>query len=181
MVELDIGGGNSLWMEFTEGLANLASAPASPFECVDSTAMVAGKRDDVIKPFESIGLTANRKASDGFFDVLAGINAVVMLDWHYLEVNEPTDQQGAMVKFLQRIGRPGIFGTNFVPRDMAAFVASAKEKKIDTNTEQPIRLMVEVRGTKYTCADIVTINPRATGGARIFVLKPLEYPWKVAA
>ena len=128
-----------------------------------------------------IGLKGNPKASDGYFDVLAGINAIVLLDWHYLEVNEPTDKQGAMTKFLQRMGRPGIFGTNFVPRDMAAFVTMAKQKKIDINTEQPIRLMVEVRGTKYTCADIVTINPRATGGARIFVLKPLQYPWELAA
>ena len=24
-------------------------------------------------------------------------------------------------------------------------------------------------------------NPRATGGARIFVLKPLEYPWDLVA
>ncbi|MGE0736678.1 MAG: VOC family protein [Alphaproteobacteria bacterium] len=179
-VELNIGEKASLWLEFTEGLGNLLSAKETPFECVDSTAMAAAKRSDIMLPFESIGLRANASASDGFFDVLSAINAVVMLDWHYLEVNEPTDEKGVMAGFLKRIGRPGIFGTNLVPVDMAAFVERAKRNKVDTNTEEPIRLMVEVRGKQMTCADIITINPRATGGARIFILKPLEYPWQVA-
>lgn len=181
MVELDIAGKSSFWVEFTEGLDKLVGAPDSEFECVDSTAMVAARRDDLLEPFRSLGLEPDRSASDGYFDVLAGINAVVLLDWHYLEVNEPTKDDGVMVNFLGRIGQAGIFGTNYVPRSMDRFVERAREYKLDTNTEEPILLMVEVHGKQYKCANIITINPRATGGARIFILQPLEYPWQLAA
>jgi hypothetical protein len=177
-VELDIGAG-SLWMEFTEG--KLVADARSRFECVDSTAMVARKRTDIVAPIESVSLPHSKVASDGYFKVLEGINEIIVLDWHYLEVNEPTLEKGVMANFLARMGRPGIFGMNYVPRDMAEFVAAAKQTSLDINTPEPIRLAVEVRGKEYKCADIITINPRATGGARIFILKPLEYPWELVA
>jgi hypothetical protein len=178
--ELDIGTGR-LWMEFTEGLDHLVGDARARFDCVDSTAMVARKRTDIVAPLESVSLPHSQTASDGFFKVLEGINEIIVMDWHYLEVNEPTKDNGVMANFLARMGRPGIFGVNYVPRDIAEFVETAKRFSIDINTPQPIRLMVEVHGKQYGCAEIVTINPRATGGARIFVLKPLEYPWKLVA
>jgi len=179
-VELDIGAG-SLWMEFTEGLDKMASDAGSRFECVDSTAMVARKRSDIIAPIESITLPHSTVAGDGYFKVLEGINDIIVMDWHYLEVNEPTQEKGVMSNFLARMGRPGIFGVNYVPKSMKEFVETAKRLSIDVNTQEPIQLMVEVHGKEYGCAEIITINPRATGGARIFVLKPLEYPWKLVA
>jgi hypothetical protein len=177
-VELDIGAG-SLWMEFTQGLDRLVSQPNSRFECVDSIAMVARKRNDIIEPIESVSLPRSATAGDGYFKVLEGINDVVIMDWHYLEVNEPTQEKGVLANFLARKGRPGIFGINYVPKDMKEFVETAKRLSIDVNTQEPIQLMVEVHGKEYGCAQIITINPRATGGARIFILKPLDYPWKL--
>lgn len=181
VARLSAGNDHNFWIEFTGGLENLAGDSRSSFECVDSTAMVAESRDDLLKPFESIGLLSDKAASDGYFDVLEGINVVVLMDWHYLEINEPTKADGVMTNFLRRLGRPGIFGTNFVPKDMSKFVEVARENQIDTNTEKPILLNVRVRGTEYRCAKIITINPRATGGARIFILEPLEYPWRLVA
>lgn len=179
-VELDISAG-TLWMEFTEGLDRLTSDPNSRFECVDSTAMVAHKRSDIIEPIESISLPHSAVASDGYFRALEGVNEIIVMDWHYLEVNEPTQKSGVMANFLSRMGRAGIFGVNYVPKRMDEFVATAKRLSIDTNTQEPILLMVEVHGKEYQCAEIITVNPRATGGARIFILKPLEYPWKLVA
>jgi hypothetical protein len=101
--------------------------------------------------------------------------------WQASEVAEPTDPKGVMMNFLQRIGHAGIFGINLACDDMDRFLAAARAGKVDTNTEKPILLMVDVRGTQYRCADIITINPRTTGGARIFVLKPFEYPWQLVA
>lgn len=179
-VELDIGAG-SFWMEFTHGLDRLVGYPNSRFECVDSIAMVARKRSDIIAPIESVSLPHSMVAGDGYFKVLEGINDIIVMDWHYLEVNEPTQEKGVMANFLARMGKPGIFGINYVPKDMREFVETARRHSIDVNTQEPIQLMVEVRGKEYGCAQIITINPRATGGARIFVLKPLEYPWKLVA
>lgn len=176
--ELDIGAGR-LWVEFTEGLGRLCGNLNSRFECVDSTAMVASKRSDIVLPLESVSLPHNRVASDGYFKVLEGINEIILMDWHYLEINEPTNESGPMATFLSRMGHPGIFGVNYVPRNMAEFVETAKRLSLSVNTPQPILLKVEVHGKEYRCAEIVTINPRATGGARIFVLTPLEYPWKL--
>jgi hypothetical protein len=181
-VPLNITGGSEFWFEFTEGHANLIASAESAFECVDSTAMVASKRDDLIVPFGSLGLATDERAHDGYFDVLGAINAVVMLEsWHYLEINEPTAPGGIMANFLTRKGRPGIFGVNLVPRDMQGFVEVACRNSVDTNTLEPVLLMVEVRGAHYKCAEIITINPRATGGGRVFILKPLEYPWQLVA
>ena len=143
--------------------------------------MVARKRTDIVAPLESVILPHSTVASDGHFKVLEGINEIIVLDWHYLEVNEPTKEQGVMANFLARMGRPGIFGVNYVPRNMDEFVETAKRLSLDVNTPKPILLMVEVHGTEYKCADIITISPRATGGARIFILKPLEYPWQLVA
>ena len=180
-VELRILDQHGLWLEFTEGHGNLLSAPDSDFLYVDSVAMCAARRSDLLEPLASIGLASDKVASDGYFSVLGTINAVILLGWHYLEVAEPTDQTGVMMNFLQRIGHPGIFGINLACEDMERFVAATRAGKVDTNTEKPVLLMVDVRGKEYRCADIITINPRATGGARIFVLKPFEYPWKLVA
>jgi len=179
-VELDIGSG-SLWMEFTEGLDRLVSDTGSGFECVDSVAMVARSRRDIIEPIESVSLPRNTAAGDGYFKVLDAINDIVVMDWHYLEVNEPTRDKGVMANFLDRMGGPGVFGVNYVPKNMKEFVETAKRFSIDMNTQEPIQLMVEVRGKEYGCAEIITVNPRATGGARVFVLRPLQYPWQLVA
>jgi hypothetical protein len=181
-VQLKVAGGSDIWLEFTEGHKNLIGSVESAFICVDSTAMVAPDRDVLLAPLKSLGLVTDPRADNGDFGVLAAINAVMMLqDWHYLEVNEPTQDDGVMNGLLQRIGHPGIFGTNLVPVDMDAFVRRAKEQGVGTNTEDPILLNVSVGDTTYKCADIVTINPRSTGGARVFVLTPLEYPWQLVA
>ena len=182
MVRLRIGEGDEFFCEFTEDHNNLVSNPESSFICVDSVAMVALKRDDLMVPLQSLGLRTDPRVNDGYFRVLDAINVCAMLgDWHYLEVNEPTKPDGVMGSILTRIGRPGIIGTNYVPKDMKAFVEVARKHKISTNTEEPILLMVGVKDVDYKCAEIITINPRATGGGRIFILRPLEYPWELVA
>jgi hypothetical protein len=60
---------------------------------------------------------------------------------------------------------------------MGAFVDKARQESIETNTSEPIVLRLALRGKEMDCADIITVSPRATGGARLFVLTPREYPW----
>ena len=178
--ELRIAGGTPFWVEFSGDTGRLVGDAGSTVLRVESTAMVAPDRDHFLLPFASMGLEANYAASDCDFPALNGINSAIVLDNHYLEVVAPTGE-GPVGGFLGRIGRPGIFGLNLEPLDMGAFLAAAKADGVAVNTEEPILLKVEVRGVKYDCAHIVTINPRATGGARIFMLSPIDYPWALVA
>ena len=177
--EFRVGAG-SLWVEFTAGLNRVVTSPESDIDCVDSTAFVAASRQDFLAPLNSIGLQATASASNANFKVLGCINTVMMLgDWHYLEVNEPTVSDGVVSKFLSRMGSPGIFGTNFAVRDITVFMEKARSRGLATNTPEPILLQVEVGERTYRCANILTISPRSTGGGRGFILEKLQYPWEL--
>jgi hypothetical protein len=175
-VEMSTGGQDTLWVEFVPAAAPPVGHPQSAFSRVESTAMVAPTREALLGPFRELGLDPDAKVSGAYFEVLAAANSVLTLGWHYLEVNEPTGE-GAMAGFLKRLGRPGIFGLNLEPVDMGAFVNTAHQESIETNTPTPIVLRLELHGTQMDCADIITVPPRATGGARLFILTPREYPW----
>jgi hypothetical protein len=176
VARLRVGESDALWIECVEG--GEVEAPASAFARVESTAMVAASRQLLVDPLRALGLHPDARVSDGRFPSLGAINSVVLLDWHYLEVNEPTGD-GFMAGFLRRLEGPGIFGINLEPVDMRAFVARTVQEGVTTNTPETVRLQVEVRGQLHDCADIITVSPRATGGARLFVLTPREYPWKL--
>jgi len=175
-VELSTGGQGTLWVEFVPATAPSVGHPQSAFSRVESTAMVAPTREALLEPFRELGLEPDARVSGAYFAVLAAANSVVSLGWHYLEVNEPTGE-GAMAGFLKRLGRPGIFGLNLEPVDMGAFVDKAQKESIETNTPAPIVLRLALHGIVMDCADFITVSPRATGGARLFILTPREYPW----
>lgn len=151
-------------------------APGSSFVRVESTASVSANRAAIAAAFEALGLHANPE-NDAHFPTLDCDNRIALLDWHYIEFAAPTGP-GVMQGLLERLDGPGIFGVNLEPRDMSEFVATAERHQIRLNTQEPEVLPVVFHGADMACADIITINPRSLGG-RVFVLSPLDYPWKV--
>jgi hypothetical protein len=177
-VELAIGEYGTLWVEFVPATATPVGHSHAMFSRVESTALVAPSREALLAPLRELGLEADARVSGAYFAALAAVNSVVTLGWHYLEVNEPTGE-GAMAGFLRRRGRSGIFGLNLEPVDMAAFVQRVTHEAVETSTPTPVVLRLELHGIEMDCADIITVSPRATGGARLFVLTPRDYPWAV--
>jgi hypothetical protein len=167
--------GGEMLVELYEGDVT-TGAPDSSFVRIESTASVSADRATSAAAFESLGLRANPE-NDAHFPTLDCDNRIALLDWHYIEFADPTGP-GVMQSLLERLGGPGIFGINLEPRDMSEFVATAKRHQVRLNSTKPEVLPVVFHGTDMACADIITINPRSLGG-RIFVLAPLDYPWKV--
>ncbi len=174
MAEVSLDDADRMFVEMVE-LGAGVSAPGSAFARVESTAMVTSDRVDMAARLGVLGLSTDPR-QDALFPTLAGLNRISVLDWHYLEFVEPTDT-GVISGLRERLGRSGIFGLNIEPVDMGGFLAVVQTTGLDVNSKEPIVLPVVVEGRDMSCANIITVNPRATGGGRLFVLTPLEYPW----
>ena len=175
MVQLAVTEDDPIFIELHSSPEARVSSADSAFVRVESTANCWSSRDELVRAVSTVGITMEPRV-DGFFPTLEGLNRIAVLDWHYLEFVEPT-APGVISGIVDRLGRPGIFGINVEPADMKVFIETAEASGLRTNTPLPDVLPVVAEGKEMDCADIITVNPRATGGGRIFVLTPMDYPW----
>jgi hypothetical protein len=177
-LEFRLPDGGSLWMEAMPADAEVGD-PGSRFLRMESTPMVSPKLADLEDAIASVGLAAVDHLSGTAFPTLAANSHIFLLeDWHFLELNEPTGD-GIMGNLLSARGSSGIFGVSIQPVDLDEFARTTREAGIRTNTKEAIVLPVTVDGKPYDADEIITLPPKATGGARIFVLNPMDYPWKL--
>jgi hypothetical protein len=177
-LELALDGDASLWIEAFDGGAQVGD-PNSRFKRMESTPMVSPKLADIEDGLLSLGFEPVEHLSSTHFPTLASNSHIFLLeDWHFLELNEPTGD-GVMQNLLQARGNSGIFGVSIQPVDLDEFARTTSENNIKTNTGEAIMLPVQVEGKDYDSDEIITLPPKATGGARIFVLNPVDYPWKL--
>jgi len=146
---------------------------------IESIAFAGLTRTAFTDPLVSMGYAIDPKTSDADFPSLGGLNSIIWLRDNYLELNEPLAAGGVMENIRKRMGRDGVFGINFEPDDLEGACARWRADGIETNTEAPILLEGDLHGVTYPVCDIVTINPRSTGGGRMFALRPLTYPWEL--
>ncbi len=175
-VELALAGGTSLWLETAEGDVAVGD-PAAAMLRVESTPIVAPSLPVLEDPFSALGLSRVDHLSDTHFpSLLCDTHIMLLEDWHFVELNEPTGP-GVMAQLLSARGTPGIFGLSIEPVDLAEFAATARAAGVKTNTSEPMTLPVTVDGREMAADHILTIPPNASGGARLFILEPVDYPW----
>jgi hypothetical protein len=167
----------SLFIEFLTASEDDVFDAGSSISRIESVAYIGQARTEFTDPLKQLGYVSDPKTSDAEFPTLGGINSIVWLRDNYLELNEPLVPDGVMKSLMSRMGRSGIFGVNVQPDDLDDSCARWRAAGIETNTEKPIILEGNLHGKTYGVCDIVTVNPRSTGGGRLFALRPLEYPW----
>lgn len=175
-VELALAGGASLWVEVAGAGARVGD-PASRMARIESTPMAAATLPVLEDAFASLGLEVVDSLAGTHFPSLACNSHIMLLeDWHFVELNEPTGD-GVMAQLLAARGTPGLFGVSIEAVDLGEFAATARAAGVKTNTEEPMTLPVTVDGRAMDADHILTVPPYASGGARLFVLEPVDYPW----
>jgi hypothetical protein len=175
-VEVALATGTSLWLEVAGSDAAVGD-PASAMARVESTPIVAPSLQILEDPFSSLGLARVQHLSNTHFpSLLCDTHIMLLEDWHFVELNEPTGE-GIMGQLLSARGAPGIFGLSIETDDLGEFAGTAKAAGVKTNTEEPMTLPVTVDGREMAADHILTIPPHASGGARLFILEPVDYPW----
>jgi len=177
-VSLPVGDSAPLWVELCLEVGS-AGAAGSAFARVESVPMVGASLAGLRSGFARLGLSVVDGLDTALFPTLSARSEVIVLDQRtFIEFNEPAGE-GPMATFLSRIGGAGIFGLSIEPDDLLNFVSTAHSCGVETNTDKPITLPVVVGGVEYAADDMVTVSPRMTGGARLFVVIPRDYPWKL--
>jgi hypothetical protein len=163
MLEFGADGGRVL-VEIVAGNPSVGSGAARSLR-IENTPYVAESLEELELIFASMGLGPSIDIGTMEFPTLhCRSRAVLMEDWHFIELNAPTGD-GPMREMLTGLGGAALFGLNLEP---AAF----------DDGEVPIDLPVVLHGKDLTSHRIVTISPRRTGGALIFKVQPVSFPWK---
>ena len=165
MLAFDVGDeGGQVLIEIVSGQAHVGSANARSLR-VENTPYVGSSLAELRAIFAAIGLTPIPNLDAVVFPTLQCRTEAIILDgWHFIELNAPTGD-GPMHDVLTSLGKPGLFGLNLEPEEFH-------------ESETPVDLPVVVNGHSMVSHRIVFVPPRFTGGALIFKVRPVSFPWQ---
>lgn len=177
-LELKTGDDTTMFVEFSDGLHSVAAATESWVQYIESIALHAPTHASLLDPLADFGMHIDPGASNASFPQLGSgsINMALPLDWCWLEINAPSGQMGLGNKILERLGRPGVSGISLAVDDLKTVETAALAAGIPLNTKEPYRLDALIRGEVVPCADMYTVNRKASELVSLFMMKPLDYP-----